>query len=404
MIKKFDFIFATICFLVALSNSVIFAEAQQSQDLVRCINKEKAPPETAIKACTAVIQLGQGAKGNLAVALFARGEAYRAMGEYPSAIADYTEVIKLDPKNKEAYKNRGNMYLTQRNNEDNDRAMADYNEAIKLDPNYKEAYNNRGLVYNEKGEFDRAIAEYNKALQIDAKFLLARLGRANTYRKQGDHDRALADYDEARRLDPNSTDAYPYRKKEPKCQAAVDIAQIVKPFARGEIAGLEMADKRLRIPDLTINDTRGRPRRLSEWRGRVVLLNLWAHWCQHSCLRSMQALDALQTKLGSRAFEVVNINIDTKDPKQVEDSLKRYGIKNLVNYSDPDGKVFRTETWMQDSKLAQHLNATVPIYGWPTSLLIDPQGCVMGTIAGPAEWTSDEAITLFRVIEVMLAE
>jgi len=114
-----------------------------------------------------------------------------------------------------------------------------------------------------------------------------------------------------------------------------------------------------------------------------VLLNLWATWCI-PCRKEMPALDALQAKLGSPQFEVVSINIDTRDPDKPRAWLKEVGITRLGYYADASAKVF------QDLKLVGRA------IGMPTTLLVDPQGCEIGTIAGPAEWASEDAIKLVR--------
>ena len=62
-------------------------------------------------------------------------------------------------------------------------------------------------------------------------------------------------------------------------------------------------------------------RTLADWQGRTVLLNLWATWCV-PCRREMPALDALQAKLGDAGFEVVAVNIDTRDPHKPLTFLK----------------------------------------------------------------------------------
>src|SRR5215217_277549 len=60
------------------------------------------------------------------------------------------------------------------------------------------------------------------------------------------------------------------------CRPAVDLARQVAPLVRGEVAALTVAAKPLQIPDLAFRDAEGRDRKLSEWRGRTILLNLWA--------------------------------------------------------------------------------------------------------------------------------
>ena len=62
------------------------------------------------------------------------------------------------------------------------------------------------------------------------------------------------------------------------CTAAVDLAHRLAPLVHGEVAALTMATAPLRLPDLTFDDSDGKPRKLSDWRGRTVLVNLWATW------------------------------------------------------------------------------------------------------------------------------
>jgi thiol-disulfide isomerase/thioredoxin len=114
-----------------------------------------------------------------------------------------------------------------------------------------------------------------------------------------------------------------------------------------------------------------------------VLLNLWATWCV-PCRKEMPALDALQRRLGGPGFEVVAVNIDTRDPDKPKAFLKEVGVDQLAYYADPDAKTF------QDLKAIGHA------FGMPTTLLVDPHGCELGTIAGPAEWASDDAVKLIQ--------
>jgi len=170
---------------------------------------------------------------------------------------------------------------------------------------------------------------------------------------------------------------------DPACQPAVDIAKRIAPLARGEVAAVNVASKPFRVPELTFQDASGGQRSLQDWRGRVVLLNLWATWCV-PCRKEMPALDALQAKLGGPGFEVVAVNIDTRDAEKPKAWLKEVGIRRLAYYADPEAKVF------------QDLKAAGRAFGMPTTLLIDTQGCEIGTIAGPAEWASDDAVKLVQ--------
>jgi thiol-disulfide isomerase/thioredoxin len=170
---------------------------------------------------------------------------------------------------------------------------------------------------------------------------------------------------------------------DPVCRPAVNLAQKLKPLAQGEVAALTMASEPLRVPDLTFDDASGKSRKLSEFRGRTLLVNLWATWCV-PCRKEMPALDQLQAKLGGPKFEVVAINIDTRDPEKPKDFLKDGGLTNLSYFHDNSAKVF------------QDLKAAGRALGMPTSMLVDGSGCEIATIAGPAEWASDDAVKLVK--------
>jgi thiol-disulfide isomerase/thioredoxin len=171
------------------------------------------------------------------------------------------------------------------------------------------------------------------------------------------------------------------RAIDPVCRPTVEVAQRIAPFARGEVAAMAAAKRPIRLPDVTYRDGAGAERRLSEWRGRTVLFNLWATWCV-PCRQEMPALDELQAKLGGNDFEVVAVNIDTRDPEKPRAWLKEVGIERLAYYADASAQVF------------QELKQAGKAWGMPTTILVDGAGCEIGTLAGPAEWASDDAIKL----------
>jgi thiol-disulfide isomerase/thioredoxin len=165
------------------------------------------------------------------------------------------------------------------------------------------------------------------------------------------------------------------------CRGAVELAGRIAPLAHGEVAALMMATTPLLLPDLAFEDADGKPKKLSDWRGRTVLVNLWATWCV-PCRREMPALESLQTRLGGPDFEVVAVNIDTRDPEKPKNFLKDANLTRLNYFSDQKAKVF------------QDLKAIGRALGMPTSVLVDGRGCEIATIAGPAEWASDDAVKL----------
>jgi thiol-disulfide isomerase/thioredoxin len=175
---------------------------------------------------------------------------------------------------------------------------------------------------------------------------------------------------------------------DPVCKPAAELAKKLAPLAKGEVAAVGIASEPKRLPDLSFTDADGKPRKLTDFQGKTVLLNLWATWCV-PCRKEMPALDALQTRLGSERFEVVAVNIDTRNLDKPKAWLNEVGIERLGYFADPSAKVF------------QDLKAIGKAFGMPTTLLVDAHGCELGTLAGPAEWAGEDAV---RLIEAALGK
>jgi thiol-disulfide isomerase/thioredoxin len=155
-----------------------------------------------------------------------------------------------------------------------------------------------------------------------------------------------------------------------------------EPLAHGECGGAAAEDAR-KLPVLAFQDANGQPKSLADWQGRTVLMNLWATWCI-PCRKEMPALDALQGKLGSPQFEVVAVNIDTRNLDKPKTWLHDVGVGHLAYYSDPNAKVF------------QELKVAGKAIGMPTTLLVDPNGCEIASLSGPAEWASADGLKLIN--------
>lgn len=169
-----------------------------------------------------------------------------------------------------------------------------------------------------------------------------------------------------------------------QCRKAGEIARRIAPLATGELAAFAPTLKPTRLPDLTFLDAEGQKVNLSTTSaGGLRLVNIWATWCV-PCRKEMPALDELQAQLGSDKFEVVAINIDTRDPAKPKTFMTETGIKHLALYTDPKAQAF------------QDLRTVGRGFGLPTTMLIDGQGCEIGHIAGPAEWASPDAVKLLR--------
>ncbi len=159
---------------------------------------------------------------------------------------------------------------------------------------------------------------------------------------------------------------------------------VTKELSTGALAAFLVKPERKPLPDIEFQDGSGKPVKISEWRGRIVLINLWATWCA-PCRKEMPALAELQSKLGSKDFEVVAISIDRKGIEASSAFLKETGAHSLKLYVEPS------------SRILNELQAL----GLPATVLVDRQGREIGRLLGPAEWNSPEAVNL---IEAALAE
>jgi thiol-disulfide isomerase/thioredoxin len=168
------------------------------------------------------------------------------------------------------------------------------------------------------------------------------------------------------------------------CNGAVAAAKKLEPLARGEVAAFSVASTPRLLPELKFANAEGKPVTLADFRGKVTLLNLWATWCV-PCRKEMPALDALEGKLGGADFAVVAINLDTGDRTKPKKFLSDIGVKHLAYFEDPTTDVF------QDLKRYGR-----SIIGLPATVLIGRDGCELGVLPGPAEWSSEDALKLIR--------
>ena len=124
-----------------------------------------------------------------------------------------------------------------------------------------------------------------------------------------------------------------------------------------------------------VTDRAGQPVSLDLWRGKVILVNLWATWCQ-PCLKEMPSLMDLQRTLGSERFQVVAISQDLGGARQVDPYLARNALTGLDVLLDPKGSAGK----------AFHAP------GLPVSILLDPQGRQIARLTGEADWTSPKIV------------
>lgn len=133
------------------------------------------------------------------------------------------------------------------------------------------------------------------------------------------------------------------------------------------------------LAELNFGDGQGRPTSLAAFRGRTVLLNVWATWCT-PCREEMPTLDRLQAALGGPGFEVVALSIDKGGLPVVQAFYRSLDIRHLKPYLDADGEA----------------TAGLVATGIPLTLLIDTQGREIGRKLGPAAWDDEAMVAQLR--------
>ena len=164
------------------------------------------------------------------------------------------------------------------------------------------------------------------------------------------------------------------------------LAARLAPFAKGELAALRLSSEPRRAIQVAFERDGGAKLTVADFKGRPILLNLWATWCI-PCRAEMPALDRLQAAKGGPGFEVVAVNVDTARLERRAAFLDSVGVKSLTRYADPSGDAF--ETLHKDGKAL----------GLPVTLVIDKDGCEVGAVEGGAIWDSAEAKALVETLK-----
>lgn len=129
-------------------------------------------------------------------------------------------------------------------------------------------------------------------------------------------------------------------------------------------------------PSIALTDTNGNTVELSDFRGKLVVLNLWATWCE-PCLREMPSLDRLQSHFGDR-IAVLGVSEDRGGAKAAGPFIAKLDLKSVKFYVDPKSDV----------------GHALEVRGLPTSLLIDHDGKVLGRVEGAADWDSPKMLAV----------
>lgn len=173
------------------------------------------------------------------------------------------------------------------------------------------------------------------------------------------------------------------------CAANPVTAEAIGKAASGDVAGMLPANPPKSLALFGFNSPDNTPITIGEFKGRTVLMNLWATWCV-PCREEMPALDALQAKAGDAAFEVVAVNVDSgNETEKRQRFLSETGIKSLKDYAEPTMALFNA-TKREGLAL-----------GLPVTLLIGRDGCLLAAMNGPANWAGADALKLIEAAKAL---
>ena len=133
------------------------------------------------------------------------------------------------------------------------------------------------------------------------------------------------------------------------------------------------------LPDIQFGDGDGHAGKLADYRGKVVLMNVWATWCI-PCRQEMPTLDRLQAELGGPDFQVVALSIDRGGADVVRKFYQETSVQRLKILLDRGHSAFEA----------------LAVIGLPTTVLIDREGREIGRLVGPAEWDTPDMIAFLK--------
>jgi tetratricopeptide (TPR) repeat protein len=267
-----------------------------------------------------------------------------SMGDHRAAIAEFTNVLLMDPNNTDAYVNRS--YAFSRLGEF-EKAIDDCNKAIAIDPKHAGAFGNRAVANAMRGNFPSAIGDYDIALELDPKLLPALCGRGSAHMACSHHALAIADFTRALEVSPSNTEALfnrgiVYLNSAQLEQAQADFTETL----RLEPAHVLAAREREFVSRvLAFRELESRPVRVSPGPGAVPIAAPEAATRIRRCIRACREIDRYRTTLVVRdlrckelephAFELIRwrAEISSAEAAHIYQSSR---VENFPNGADDE--------------------------------------------------------------------
>ncbi len=163
------------------------------------------------------------------------------------------------------------------------------------------------------------------------------------------------------------------------CPVQAMQAQVIDAAAVGHLAALNGTGEGRGYADMAFTDMSGKDMTIADFKGKALLVNFWASWCV-PCREEMSALDEIATQYNSDRFMVLPINLDigAGGQEKAQSFLDEGQFANLPLYADSTFAAF------------ERLKREAVAVGLPATLLLDPEGCELAVLQGPAEWHSPD--------------
>jgi thiol-disulfide isomerase/thioredoxin len=172
-----------------------------------------------------------------------------------------------------------------------------------------------------------------------------------------------------------------------ECPVQLPQAQIVDAAAVGELAALNGTGEGRGYSDMAFTDESGAQMSVADFSGKFLLVNFWASWCV-PCREEMPALDAVATEYNSEKFMVLPVNLDIGEGglAKAQEFLDEGHFENLPLYADNTFAAF------------ERLKREAVAIGLPATLLLDPEGCELAVLQGPAEWHGNDGKAVIEAL------